>query len=503
MRESPVLGVDFGTQSVRAAVYSPGGTLLGQATFAYTTQRPGPNRAEQDPAEWWRGFTHAVPEAMDRAGVEGSSIAAVACDGTSFTGVYCREDGTPLRPAILWMDLRAADEATRVEAATDPVLEYCGRKISPEWLLPKTLWVKDHEPAVYRDAGRVVEGVDWIIHGLCGRWATSTGNAAGKRHWTPDRGWPVALYEELGLPELVDKSPDEVVYVGEPLGYLLPEAASALGLSSRCVVSHGGMDGWTAPIGKDCFSPGCASLTLGTSTVVIAETATPRIIPGAMGPFPEGIRPGLSVYEAGQTSGGSTVGWCLDLLKAREDTAYTALTREAAALGPGAEGLVVFDAWRGNRTPYFDPQARGVICGLTLDHGPAHVYRAVLEGCAFAVRNVFETLERGGQAIETVRACGTGAGNALWVDIIASVTGKPIDVSGEKQATCLGSAVCAAVASGLHPDLETAASAMAPSFTRVTPTHGKQDYEPFFALYLETYRQMRHTMAELGSYEGK
>ena len=503
MSESPVLGVDFGTQSVRASVYSPSGMLQGQASCPYPTDRPGPNRAEQNPDDWWQGFVRAVPEALERAGIRGNDIAAVACDGTSFTGVFCRENGTPLRPAILWMDLRAADEAQRVEAATDPVLEYCGRRISPEWLLPKTLWVKNHEPEVYRDASRIIEGVDWIIHRLCGRWVTSTGNAAGKRHWTPAGAWPTALYEELGLPELAGKSPDEVVYVGEPLGALLPEAAEALGLSVSCAVSHGGMDGWTAPIGKDCFAPGCASLTLGTSTVVITETDAPRAVPGAMGPFPEGIRRGYSVYEAGQTSGGSTVGWCLDLLKANEDAAYDALTGEAAALEAGAEGLVVFDGWRGNRTPYFDPQARGVICGLTLDHNPAHVYRAVLEGCAFAVRNVFETLESGGQLIETVRACGTGAGNNLWVEIIAGVTGKSIEVSSEKHATCLGSAVCAAVAAELHPDIEAAASAMAPAFTRVEPGQNKHAYDHLFGLYLETYQQMRHTMAELGSYGGK
>jgi len=176
--------------------------------------------------------------------------------------------------------------------------------------------------------------------------------------------------------------------------------------------------------------------------------------------------------------------------------AHERLEHEAAAIPAGSNGLVVFDAWRGNRTPYFNPRARGTICGLTLEHGPAHLYRAVLEGCAYGLRNVADTLEGGGCPISEIRACGSGASNALWVRIVASVTGKPIGVSQEKHATCLGAAVCAAVACGAHPDLPTAAAAMAPDFHTVEPgMRGR--YDEYFEIYLETYRQMRGSMERL------
>ena len=446
----------------------------------------------------------AVPRCLRESGIPGSDVAAIACDGTSFTGVFCDTQAVPLRPAILWMDLRAADEAAEVEATRDPVLDHCGRRISPEWLLPKVLWVQRHEADVYRQSARIVEGVDWLIHRLCGRWVTSTGNAAGKRHWTPGNGWPAAFYDTLGLPGLADKSPDHVLYVGEAAGRLLPEAAEALGLSRDCVVAHAGMDGWTAPIGKDCFRPGCLSLILGTSTVAVLETDSPRLIDGVMGPFPDGIRRGRAVYEAGQTSGGSTVGWLLSILGIDVDSPkHEALQREAAEIPPGSNGLVVFDAWRGNRTPYYNPHARGTICGLTLEHGPAHLYRALLEGCAFGVRNVFTTLDQGGCPIAEVRTCGSGAANTLWTQIIADATGLPLLVSSETQATCLGSAVCAAVACGAFDSLEDAAAAMAPDFHSVEPHHGAQDYEPYYALYLETYARMKPTMGRLSRLSGE
>ena len=498
MNGEVVLGVDCGTQSLRAALYSLDGKRLAQAARAYPTASPHIHWAEQTPEDWWTALCAAVRDCLDEARVPREAVAAIACDGTSYTGVFCKEDGTPLRPAILWMDLRAADEAARVEATRHPALDTCGRRISPEWLLPKTLWVAAHEPDIYAATERVVEGVDWLLHRLCGQWATSNSNASGKRHWRPGAGWPEALYAALDLPRLAEQSPDRVVYLGEQLGLLSPEAASALGLSSNCAVTHAGMDGWTSPVGKNCFASGCASLTLGTSTVVIVETETPRIIDGAMGPFPDGIRRGFHTYEAGQTSGAATVGWLAGVLgRGTDAAAHQELERSAASIPPGANGLVIFDAWRGNRTPYFDPRARGNICGLALEHGPAHIYRALLEGCAYGIRNVLDTLDGGGIGITEFRACGSGSENALWTRIIADVTGRSVLVSEEKHATCLGSAVCAAVACGGYADLEAAAAAMAPGFRRVEPGGGRTAYDAYFRLYRETYARMRETMHEL------
>ena len=498
MNDGLVLGIDCGTQSLRAALFGTDGTLVASATQGYATDRPRINWAEQNPEDWWRGLCATVPRCLDEAGVSGDAVAALACDGTSCTAVFADADGTPLRPAILWMDIRAAQEARQIEETLDPVLDHCGRRISAEWLLPKVLWVRREQPDVYARAAYVVEGVDWLTWRLTGRWITSNSNASGKRHWTPEAGWPTDFYEHLGIGELTQKSPDDVVYVGQPVATLSTEAAQALGLSTRCIVSHGGMDGWTAPIGKKCFGDGAASLTLGTSTVLVMETDTPRCIDGIMGPFPDGIRAGRSVYEAGQTSGGSTIQWLLSLMGLEAtDAVYARLEQEARSIRAGSDGLVVFDAFRGNRTPYFDPMARGNICGLTLEHTHAHLYRAILEGCAYGIRNVVETLEKGGCPVAALRTCGSGSANRLWLGIIADVTGKRVLVSAERNATCLGSAVCASVAAGLHADLAAAAAAMAPEFETIEPAEGMDPYGGYFAAYLDTYRQMKGTMAGL------
>ncbi|HOZ49418.1 MAG TPA: FGGY-family carbohydrate kinase [Candidatus Hydrogenedentes bacterium] len=490
-----VLGIDCGTQSLRVALYRSDGVQVATASAPYPTDRPNINWAEQNPHHWWEALCQAVPRCLSQAQVPPDTIAALACDGTSCTVVFSDEAGIPLRPAILWMDIRAAAEAQCVEATGDAVLEYCGRRISPEWLLPKVLWVHREQPEVYRRAARIVEGVDWLVYRLTGRWVTSNSNAAGKRHWTPLTSWPVDLHEGLGLERMDAKAPDEVIYLGDPVAPLDPEAAAALGLSRSCVVAHGGMDGWTAFVGKNCFVPEAVSLTLGTSNVVIAETDRPRPIDGVMGPFPDGLRRGTCVYEAGQASGGSIIQWFLEIAGlAGDPKAHRTLESEAGSVPPGADGLVVFDAWRGNRTPYFDPLARGNICGLTLEHTRAHVYRALLEGAAYGLRNVLATLESGGQSIAELRACGSGSGNRLYAGIIADVTRRPVLISREKEATCLGSAVCAAVAAGFYGRLPEAAAAMAPEFDPVEPTGCADHYDAFFERYLETYQRMKDTM---------
>ncbi len=488
-----VLGVDCGTQSLRAALYDTSGALLAQAASPYPTRCPHINWAEQSPDDWWNALCSSVRQCLAEAKVSPRDIAAIACDGTSFTGVFCTETGEPLRPAILWMDLRAADEARRVEATRDAALESCGGRISAEWFLPKSLWVAAHEPDLYARTDRVIEGVDWLIHRLTGRWVTSNSNASGKRHWTPSGGWPSTFYASLGMPRLVEQSPDAVVYLGDAVGTITADAAHALGLDPSCIVSHAGMDGWTSPVGKDCFEEGTVSLTLGTSTVLIAETSGPKRIDGVMGPFPDGIRRERFAYEAGQASGASIIGWAAKMLARDHET----LAAEAAAIPPGSDGLVVFDAWRGNRTPYFDPLARGTICGLTLEHTPGHMYRAVLEGCAFGIRNVVETIERGGIPVREFRACGSGTGNPLWTQIIADVTGTPLRISREKHATCLGSAMCAAVACGAYSSLEAAASAMAPEFDTIEPSCESDRYKDYFEAYLGIYRGLKGTMHRL------
>src|SRR5207253_2308985 len=194
------LGIDVGTQSLRAAVIDAEGNCRSFATSPIHTSYPQPGWAEQDPLEWWQAAREAVPQALARGQLKPEDIAGIGLDCTACTVLPCREDGTPLRKALLWMDQRAFREAAEISVTRDPILRYVSGVISPEWMLPKALWLKRHEPAVYHQAAKLIECTDWFMHQLTGAWTLSLNNVTVKWDYArPDGGWSERLLRQVGL----------------------------------------------------------------------------------------------------------------------------------------------------------------------------------------------------------------------------------------------------------------------------------------------------------------
>ncbi|MFO0947030.1 MAG: FGGY family carbohydrate kinase, partial [Planctomycetota bacterium] len=168
-----VLGIDIGTQSLRAAVFDVHGVCHGYGVEAIETTHPRPAWAEQEVTQWWRAARHAVPKALAQANVSADRIVGIGLDATACTVVPCKSDGTPLRPALLWMDQRSFREAEEISATRDPILRYVSGIVSPEWMIPKALWVKRNQPDLYDNCDRMVECTDWFMHQLTGHWTLS------------------------------------------------------------------------------------------------------------------------------------------------------------------------------------------------------------------------------------------------------------------------------------------------------------------------------------------
>ncbi|MBI2942034.1 MAG: hypothetical protein HYY04_16510, partial [Chloroflexi bacterium] len=306
--------------------------------------------------------------------------------------------------------------------------------------------------------------------------------------------------------DVLDKLPARVLRLGEKAGELTSGAAQALGLRAGIAVGQGGIDAYTGMVGLDVVGPGKLALVMGSSTcqLVLADGAT--FVPGLWGPFPEAVTPGLSAIEGGQASTGSVVRWLVENFGQGEakraaeagEGLYAWLDARAGEVPPGAEGLVVLDYWQGNRTPIRDPLARGVISGLTLKHGFAHLLRAVYEGTAFGNRHILATLREHGVGVARVYACGGGARSKLWLQIHADVAQTPIYLTGVTDAVALGTAICAAVAVGAYPSLAEASRSMVHVATEIAPDPARRDvYDFFYANYLRTYRQLREVMHEV------
>ena len=210
MAEAPYLmGIDFGTGGVRVGLFDRQGSPAVFQAVEFPTHHPRPGWAEQDPGEWWSCLAQATRGALERSGVPAAQIAGISVDATASTVVAADADGRHLRPAIMWMDVRAADQARRVQETGDPALKYNGfGAVSAELGLPKALWLKEHEPEVWKDAARIVECADWAIQRLTGEATTSVNTASGKWYYDRDTGgFPASLYEAVGVEDLLDKTP--------------------------------------------------------------------------------------------------------------------------------------------------------------------------------------------------------------------------------------------------------------------------------------------------------
>ena len=457
-----LIGIDGGTESLRARVFDTAGRDLGGASSSYATTFPAPGRAEQDPRDWWRAIGEAVRGARRAAGIGRDEVAAICLDTTSATVVVTDAAGEPLRPAILWMDVRAGAEAAALLATHDAALGVNGAgmgPVSPEWMIPKVLWLKRHERALYDRAQTVCEYQDYMMRRLTGRAIGSLSNVAIRWHYRATAGgWPDTLLAALDLADVRDKWPAEIAAPGAPVGPLTAAAAEHLGLARSTLVVQGGVDAFIGMIGLGVAREGQLALVTGSSHLQLAVTSRPVAVRGLWGSYANAVYPGRHVLEGGQTSSGSMIAWLRRF--AGDDADLARLNQEAALLPPGSEGLTVLDHFQGNRTPHTDADSRGALVGLALSHTRAHVFRAMIEGICCGTRQILDVMNAAGVAIEEIVIGGGASHSPLWVQIHADTAQRPISVPRVTDAPALGSAILAAVGVGEFADIDAGIEAM-------------------------------------------
>jgi ribulose kinase len=481
-----VLGLDFGTGGVRAGVFDlDAGRVVGEREAPYDTRYPQPGWAEQSPLDWWTAVGKACRALMRDLG--SPTIAGVCAATTASTVVACRVDGTPLRPALLWMDCRAAAEADRTGRVDHPVLAYSGGGDAAEWLVPKAMWLAAREPDVWAETDVVCECLDWVNHRLTGRWVASRMNATCK--WNYDsvqRTFPEDLYATFGVPDLARRLPAEVFAVGAPIGPLTAEAAAHLGIGGRPTVAQGGIDAHIGMVGADTMAPGELLMIGGTSTVHLFQLPSGTPVGGFWGPYPHALVDDHWLVEAGQVSAGSVLSWFSGTLFGLDADGLAGLWREAEALPVGGAGLLTLDYFMGNRTPYRDPLLRGAVLGLSLGHTRAMLYRSAVEGVALASANVLQRMSDLGVDSRRIVSAGGYARNPLWLRATVDAIGRPVELLPDANLTIIGAAGCAAAGAGLVADLFAAAAAVARPGTVVDPDPvAHERYRALFAEYLE------------------
>ena len=491
-----VLTADGGTESLRARLYDLSGHCLASVALPYPTRFSAGARAEQDPADWWTNFVAACRGVIAEAGVRGDEIEAIAYATTCCSVVALDRNGNALRPALIWMDVRAHAEADAVLATGDAALCLNGGgrgPVSAEWMIPKALWLSRNEPETFARAHRICEYQDFLTYRLTGEWAASLDNAGLRWHYRNDAGgWPKNLVETLGIADILGKWPPRVVAPGEVIGTLTAAAAEALGLPRTVRVVQGGADALIGMIGLGVARPGQLALITGSSHLQFGVTETPLHAPGVWGSYADIVYPGRHVVEGGQTSTGSIINW-LGRLTGGLD--YAELNAKAAALPPGAEGLIVLDHFQGNRTPHTDPLSRGAILGLTLAHEKHHIFRAIMEGIGFGTRAILDAFRAAGYESAEMTVGGGATASDLWLQIHADTSGLPIRVPASADAPSTGAAVLAAHGAGHFASIDEGIAAMVRPGRVVDPDPANvARYAEIYDRYLRLYPAAKAVM---------
>jgi len=489
-----VIGIDGGTESLRARVFDLAGECLGSAACPYETKFAPGARAEQDPEDWWRAAGVAVKKAVAEAGIAASDVDAIGLATTSCTVVALDAQGRALRPAIIWMDVRAEAEAAEVLATGDPALVVnCNGNgpVSAEWMIPKARWIARNEPAIFEQAATICEYQDYMSLRLTGRRCASLDNVSMRWHYSTLRGgYPHSLVAKLDMEALLDKWPADVVAPGEVIGTLTAEAADHLGLDRGVKVAQGGADAFIGMIGLGVSRPGQLALITGSSHLMFGVSAKPVSVNGLWGTYADAVYPGLHIIEGGQTSTGSIINWLRRLAGGTLD--FAALNIEAAKLEPGCDGLLVLDHFQGNRTPYVDALSRGAFVGLTLGHGMPHLFRAAIEGICFGTRAILDGMTGAGFSATEITIGGGATSSDLWLQIHADTAGLPVSVPASSEAPSLGAAILAGVGSGHFATIDEGMAAMVRPGRRIEPRPREQAlYDDLYKRYAQLYPALR------------
>lgn len=494
-----VVGVDYGTLSGRAVVIrARDGEQMGTDVFAYPhgvmdralpdgTPLP-PEWALQMPSDYVEVLRRAVPGAIRDAGIDPADVVGIGIDFTACTILPVLADGTPLaeleefraRPHAyvkLWKHHAAQPQADRINALAEQRgerwLARYGGKLSSEWALAKGLQLFEEDRALYERMDLHIEAADWVVWQLSGR-PTRNACLVGYKAVRQDGAFPERGFLEELAPGFGDhfttKLAGEIVQLGERVGSLTAQAAEWTGLPEGIAVATANVDAHVTSAAADALEVGRMLLVMGTSTCHIMNGDRLEEVPGMCGVVEGGVVPGLYGYEAGQSGVGDIFAWFVDngapasvvadAERAGMDV-HELLTSRAEQLRPGESGLVALDWHSGNRSVLVDHDLSGLIVGQTLTTQPHEIYRALMEATAFGTRRIVAAFEDTGVPVHELVIAGGLLRNRFLMQLYADVTRRPLSIIDSDQAPALGSAMHAAVAAGIHPDIRAAAAAMA------------------------------------------
>ena len=487
-----LLGIDVGTGGCKALLVDSRGEVIAHATTEYPLSTPKPLWCEQDPEQWWSATSASIKKVLATANVEPGRVAGVGLTGQMHGLVLLDGHGEVLRPAILWNDQRCAEQCDEIHAmiGRETMIARTGKPVLTGFTAPKILWVRTHEPEVFRAAASMLLPKDFVRYRLTGMFQSDVTDASGTSLFdVGERRWSDEILETLRIPRAwlpeVTESP-------VACGAVSADGALVTGLVEGTPVVAGAGDQAAEAVGCGVVDDGSVSITIGTSGVVFAATR-------AFTPDPAGRLHAYCHATAGlwhvmgvMLSAGGSLRWYRDMLGS---DSYDTLIEAAAGVEPGCEGLLFLPYLSGERTPHADPHARGAFVGLTLRHGRSHLTRAVLEGITFGLKDSLELAGALGVAVTRVRVSGGGARSAMWRQLMADILNVEVATVNVTRGAAFGAALLAGVGVGAWPGVVDAARSVVRETDLLRPGADRSVYDECYRRYRALYPALAPTFA--------
>lgn len=494
-----LIGTDVGTLGTKTVLVGTEGVIVASTFEEYDVLRPKPLWAEQWPNVWFDAVVKTIRDVMRRSRISAPSVAGLCISGLyGGSGIPLDSRGKPLRPCLIWLDRRATKEVGWVKQNLDldELFRVTANTVDPYYGFTKMLWIKFNEPEVWRKIDQILTPNAYCLYRLTGSTSidySSAGNYGGIFD-IHKRNWSEKMMDALGIPR--NFFPDSISMSKDVVGELSEEGARLTGLRPGTQVSAGGIDAPVSALSTGALRDGDLSIMLGTSMCNGFIQDTPRLSPRLIN-YPHVAYDRQKTYSfAGVNTAGACIRYFRDEFGSIESTqakdkgmsAYALLDLEAEEVPVGSDGLIFLPHMMGGeRAPWWDPSLVGCLIGLTLFHTRAHIFRAFLEGIAYALRYSVETALNSGMPLKRVLLVNGGSKSRLWRRILTDVTGLPMAYIAEAPGAPLGDALLAGMGAGVISKYEEIDGWLKITETTQPNEKDKSTYERFYKLYNELY----------------
>jgi len=501
MEKPYLIGIDIGTSACKVAIFERSGSVVAAASGDYPVYYPEEGWAEQNPEEWWDAVCRAVRKVIVNSGIQAEQIAGIGIDGQSWSAIAVDKAGNVLTNTPIWMDTRAQSICDRLnqEIGADNIFQVAGNSLQPSYTTAKILWYKENLPEIYGKIYKILQSNSYIAYKLTGAMTQDISQGYGLHCFDMRTGqWDDRMCERLGIPR---EFLPEICASDQVVGTVTGKAAEESGLAEGTPVVAGGLDAACGTLGAGVIHPGetqeQGGQAGGMSICIDEYKADPRLILGYH------VVPGQWLLQGGTTGGGGVMRWFEHefadyervMAKDKGESSLEQLNEIAEKIAPGSDGVVFLPYMSGERSPIWNPHAKGVFYGLDFAKTKGHMVRACMEGVALSLKHNLDVAKEAGAEVEVLRAMGGSANSILWTQIKSDITGKEVVVPSSDTATTLGAAILAGIGVGMYRDYDEAISLTVKETRRHKPDLSNREvYDKTYETYLNLYKSLESMM---------